>query len=134
WTGWSWDPPLGGDRLRADIPVALDGGGAIQGTMVGEIAPLAPAISARYSPDMALGYEPAGDADARLSVRDSAFGPRTLIPRDHWQFGRKIDGRVVSDPGYVTLNDGFKPGSIYTVTYTARGPHVDGLGLVGIRD
>jgi hypothetical protein len=134
WTGWDWDAPLGADRLRADIPVALDGGAAIQGTVEGEIAPLVPTTSAKYAADGALGYEPANDADARLTVRDSAFGPRTLITRDHWEFGRKVDGRLINDPAYITLNEGFKPGLIYSVTYTARGPHVDGLGLVAIRD
>jgi len=136
WTGWSWDVPLGDDRLRADIPVASDGGKAIEGPVSGEITPEVPMTSARYTAPMTVGYEPTAidDRDARLTVRDTGFGPRTVIPRERWQFGRKVDGRLVYDPSFITLNDGFKPGLIYTLTYTARGPRVAGLGIAGIRD
>jgi hypothetical protein len=136
WTGWSWDVPLGGDRLRADLPVATEGGKAIEGLVSGEIVPTQPAASAAYNAPGSLAYEPAriDDPGAKLTVRESAFGPRTLIPRDRWQFGRKVDGKVFNDPAFITLDDGFKPGLIYTVTYTARGPRVNGLGLAGIRD
>jgi hypothetical protein len=76
-TGWSWDVPLGDDRLRADIPVATDGGKPILGLVNGEITPEVPMTSARYTAAMTVGYEPAavGDRDARLTVRDTAFGP-----------------------------------------------------------
>jgi len=136
WTGWSWDVPPGDDRLRADLPVATDGGKPIEGYVSGEITPVALQSSAQHTAAKSLGYEPAvaDDPDARLTVRETAFGPRTLIPRERWQFGRKIDGRVLYDPSYINLTDGFKPGLIYTVTYRARGPHVAGLGLAGIRD
>jgi len=136
WTGWGWDVPLGGDRLRADLPIATEGGKAIEGLISGEILPTQPTNSATYNSSGALTYEPArtDDPGARLTVRDSAFGPRTLIGRDRWQFGRKVDGKFFTDPAFVTLTDGFKPGLIYTLTYTARGPRVNGLGLAGIRD
>ncbi|TAL00614.1 MAG: hypothetical protein EPO08_13070 [Rhodospirillaceae bacterium] len=136
WTGWSWDVPPGNDRLRADLPVATEGGKAIEGLVNGEIAPEVPMTSAQYTAMMTVGYEPAAvdDRDARLTVRETAFGPRTAIPRERWQFGRKVDGRLIYDPAFITLNDGFKPGLIYTLTYTARGPRVAGLGLAGIRD
>lgn len=135
-TGWAWDVPLGGDRLHADIPMITDGGKAVDGLVNGEIMPLVPTGSASYASALTLTYEPAriDDPNARLTVRDSAFGPRTLIPRDHWQFGRKVNGQIVYDPTFITLNDGFKPGLIYTLTYTAHGSRVVGLGLASIRD
>jgi hypothetical protein len=135
-SGWSWDVPLGGDRLRADIPMANDGGKALDGLVNGEITPLAATQSARYASILTLSYEPAraDDPTARLTVRDTAFGPRTLIARDRWQFGRKVDGQIVFDPTYITLHDGFKPGLIYTLTYTAHGSRVVGLGMAAIRD
>jgi hypothetical protein len=34
----------------------------------------------------------------------------------------------------VQLDEGFKPGTIYELTYTARDPYVTGAGLAGIRD
>jgi hypothetical protein len=136
WTGWSWDVPPGNDRLRADLPVATDGGKPLQGLVSGEITVNQATASAMHTGLAAIGYEPAriDDPEARLTVRDGAFGTRTPIPRERWHFGRRVDGRLVYDPAFVTLDGGFKPGQIYTVTFTARGPRVAGLGLAGIRD
>ena len=135
-TGWSWDVAPGGNDLRADVPVASDAGKQIFGRVNGEISVTAPAATARqYSPG-AIGYEPVSPNDGSdvLTVRDSAFGPRTPVARERWRWGYEKDGRAVYDPSVITLDGGFKPGSIYAVTYSARAPRVAGLGLAGIRD
>ncbi len=136
WTGWSWDVLPGGDRLRADLPVATDGARPLFGLVTGEITVTQPTQTARHTGLNAVGYDPAqiDDANAKLAVRDTALGARTPIPRERWHFGRKIDGKIVYDPAYITLDGGFKPGQIYTVTYAARAPRVAGLGMVAIRD
>ena len=135
-TGWSWDIMPGDARLRADLPVATDGGKPIYGRVEGEISVSQAANSARHLPMGAVGYEPIAPDDANdvLTVRDSALGPRTPIARNRWRFGYDADGRAIYDPTIITLEGGFKPGLIYTLTYTARGPRVTGLGLAGIRD
>lgn len=136
WTGWTWDIAPGGDRLRADLPVATEGGKAITGLVNGEITVTQATPTAKHTGLASLGYEPArlDDPEAKLTVRDTAFGTRNPIARERWHFGRRVEGRVVYDPSLITLDGGFKPGQIYTVTYAARGPHVAGLGLAGIRD
>lgn len=135
-TGWSWDVAPNGARLRADLPIATDGGRPIYGRVEGEISVTQQVNSARHMPLGAVGYEPLSPDDANdvLTVRDSALGPRTPIARNRWKFGYDEGGRAIYDPAIITLEGGFKPGAIYTVTYTVRGPRVMGLGLAGIRD
>jgi len=136
WTGWSWDVAPGDNRLRADLPLASDGGKPIFGRTSGEIAVNRAANSARHMPAGTVGYEPLNPADPNdvLTVRESALGLRTVVARSRWQFGYEAGGRVIYDPAMITLEGGFRPGAIYALTYTVRGPRVAGLGLAGIRD
>ncbi len=136
WTGWSWDITPGDGRLRADLPIATGGEDTIYGRIANEITVTETVNSARQFPPLSVGYSPLrpDDPDARLLVRGTPLGPRTAIPRAQWRFGREVDGQNVYDPAYVTLDSGFEPGTVYTVTYFARAPHVSGLGLAGIRD
>jgi len=135
-TGWSWDLVPNGALLRADLPLATDAGKPIFGRNQGEISVTQATASARHVPMGAVGYEPIAPNDVNdvLTVRDSALGPRTPIARERWKFGYDAGGRTIYDPAIITLEGGFKPGAIYTVTYTVRGPRVMGLGLAGIRD
>jgi hypothetical protein len=135
-TGWSWDVTPGNGRLRADLPIATEAGKPVYGRVEGEVSVSVQAYSARHVAQGAVGYEPvsADDPNDVLTVRDSALGPRTPIARSRWHFGYEGGGRTIYDPAIITLEGGFKPGAIYTLTYTARGPRVAGLGLAGIRD
>lgn len=135
-TGWTWDTPPGGDRLRADLPGIVEGGRTVTGKITGEIAVTAPTDSATHVALGAIGYPPADPAssDAVLTVRDTASAARTVIPRNRWRFGRKVGDSVVYDPAWITLDGGFKPGALYQLTYVAREPRVVGLGLLAIRD
>ena len=136
WTGWSWDLTHSDERLRADLPIATTDGKTIYGRVTNEIIVRKKVKSARQFPRLSVGYAPlrTNDLDARLLVRDSAFGENRIISRDQWRFGHMVNGRLIYDPAFITLDTGFDPGSIYTVTYFARSPHVSGLGLAGIRD
>ncbi|MDX2144466.1 MAG: alpha/beta hydrolase domain-containing protein [Rhodospirillaceae bacterium] len=136
WSGWTWDVPPGDGRLRADLPTAGDGGRVITGLVNGEVAVTEATESARHIGMMSVGYPPAepNDPRATLTVRSSALGARTAIPREQWRFGRKQGDAFFYDPAWITLNGGFKPGLIYALTYTAREPRVVGLGLAAMRD
>ncbi len=135
-TGWSWDIQPGGDRLRADLPVATDAGKPVIGRVEGEITVTQNTATASHVGIGALAYEPVkpDDPDAVLTLREGPYGTRTPIARNRWSFGQKIGERNVYDPALITLEGGFRPGFIYTVSYTARAPRVAGLGLAGIRD
>jgi Alpha/beta hydrolase domain len=136
WSGWTWDVPPGENRLRADLPTAGDGSRVITGRVNGEISVLEPTTSARHIGMLSVGYPPAvaDDPDASLTVRSTALGPRNAINRAQWRFGRKQGEAFFHDPTWITLEGGFKPGLIYSLTYTAREPRVVGLGLAAIRD
>lgn len=137
WMGWNWDVAPGDGRLRADLPLALDGGKPLFGRVLAEIAVTQPTTAARITGGArAVGYAPAvpDDPDAVMTVRESAGAPRVQVPRERWRFGRKVGARTIHDPAYVTLDGGFKPGALYTVSHVARGPRVAGLGLAAVRD
>ncbi len=137
WVGWNWDVAPGEGRLRADLPTALEAGKPIFGRVISEIAVSQAAAYARATGGaLTVGYEPArpDDPDAIMTVRETASSPRAVIPRERWHFGRKFGTRTIYDPSYVTLEGGFKPGAVYTVSYIARGPRTAGLGLAAIRD
>jgi len=137
WVGWNWDILPGEGRLRADLPLALEGGKPIFGRVLSEIAVTQPTTTARATGSpLSVGYEPArpDDPDAVLTVRETAASPRATVPRERWHFGRTLGGRAIYDPSLITLEGGFKPGAVYTVSYVARGPRVAGLGFAAIRD
>lgn len=137
WLGWNWDVLPGDGRLRADLPIALEGGKPVFGRVLSEIAVTEPTATARATGGtLSVGYEPArpDDPEAVLTVRDTAASPRAVVPRERWQFGRRFGTRAVYDPGFITLDGGFKPGAIYTLSYVTRGPRIAGLGFAAIRD
>jgi len=71
----------------------------------------------------------------RLLDDDGTFhAERRVVPRTDWQFARLVEGRPVSDPGFIYLKSGFEPGKIYEVVYRAQNPAVVGLGLAAVRD
>ena len=63
--------------------------------------------------------------DAILTQRDGALASRRTIPRQQWRF---IDGPMIH------FDQGFVPGQIYEVVYTAQEPAVVGTGLAAVRD
>ncbi len=135
-TGWNWDLVPAPGVLRADVPVAMEAGKPIFGRVSGEVVVMQTSPSARHLSPAAVGYEPIDPAAASdtLTVRDSANAPRNAIPRERWHWGYDKDGRTIYDPTVISLDGGFKAGSIYALTYTTRSPRVTGLGLAGIRD
>ncbi len=127
WAAWNWDVLPGEGRLQIDLPVATEDGAPIAGPLAAELVLMRPATLAPFMWGDLRGYPPADldEQGARLTVRDEPGGPRTLIPRERWRF---------ADPTRILYPDGFAPGRIYEVVYTARDPRVVGLGLAAIRD
>jgi hypothetical protein len=136
WCGWNGDVLPGGNRLVMGLPVATQDGRSITGRMYAEIIvdnetrsePFYWGNSAVY-PNVSL-----DNADATLTMRPSRSEPAVQVPRDRWAFGRWEQGELVPDPGHLCLNDGFRPGWIYELLYTASDPRVKGLGFAAVRD
>lgn len=137
WVGWQFDVPQREGLVRVNVPVARNlGGTPIRGLVRSEIL-----VADRVS-DYSLGDRdhpayPAADINSEenvLTVRDTPTGPRTVIPRERWKFGRMQDGQVVEDLTRVYLEGGFEPHRIYDLVYVAENPPVAGLGIAALRD
>jgi hypothetical protein len=72
---------------------------------------------------------------ATLTCREYASDTRQAIPADAWQFATVTNtGDVVPSTRDYYLPEGFRPGWIYELLYTAKNPPVLGLGFTGVRD
>jgi hypothetical protein len=136
-SAWTWDvaPGAPGDSPLVFVPpVARNTDGTpITGKVENEFTVSAPTEVATYAGMMGLTYEPAtpDDPDAVLTARAKPDNPRVPLARSAWHFAppEKPGG-----PGRVQLTGGFKPGTLYELTYIAKNPYVTGAGLAGIRD
>src|SRR3954447_17299191 len=63
--------------------------------------------------------------DAVLTERDAPLAQRKTIAAKRWRF---------TDVPTIHVDDGFFPGHIYEVIYTAKDPAVVGCGLAAVRD
>ncbi len=141
WTGWSGEiQDDGSGRLLGGIPVAVNADGSpVTGRNHVEIIVDEPTysrdffqspwgISAAY-PSVSL-----DNAEATLTRRESRLSPAEMIPNSDWAFARWTEGKAEPDATSLHVKDGFRPGWIYDLVYTARDPRVAGLGLAGLRD
>lgn len=73
---------------------------------------------------------------ALLTKRASEEGAVTPLAPSEWAFAnctaQPFPG--VPDPGFVCLKQGFEPGQLYELTYTAKDPLVLGIGFAATRD
>tara|TARA_Y100000758_G_scaffold254400_1_gene191166 strand:- start:8 stop:1444 length:1437 start_codon:yes stop_codon:yes gene_type:complete len=72
--------------------------------------------------------------DARLMVGDHPNGEFKEISREKWSIIRVEDEEVEPDPSHVYMKEGFEPGRIYQLVYTAKGSRLVGLGFAAVRD
>lgn len=138
WTGWNGDVESGDGRMQIELPIARDPatGGSITGKVYSEICvdkgsfsePLCPGNSRTY-PAVSL-----DNRSATLTVRARRTEPAVVVPHDRWAFARWENNRPVSDPAWLHVKDGFRPGWLYEVVYEAKDPRVTGLGAVAVRD
>ncbi|MDB5365919.1 MAG: hypothetical protein JWM77_1846 [Rhodospirillales bacterium] len=131
WSGWAADVERSPDALVAQLPIATDHGAPITGRVAYEIIVDAPSDEAVFTGMRGTAYPRADKQDAVLTERDTPEGARRVIDAARWSFASDVDA---AKPGKLKLQGGFKPGTIYELVYTARDPHLVGLGLVGIRD
>ncbi len=135
WSAWASDVATrpGDNRLVLAAPVATDHGKPITGRVAYEVIVTAPTETARFAGLLGTVYQPAADGapDAVLTEREQPEGGRTTIDRARWSFIAAPGGGW---PTELHLRDGFRPGRIYELVYTARDPMVVALGMAGIRD
>jgi hypothetical protein len=138
WCGWNSDVPESDRKLNIRVPVATDNGRPITGRTYSEIYSYAetPTFSLPLTWGGSLPQQPASldTSTARLTKRRYSWTDPVEVPRPQWAFGRFEDGKVVPDPGYLTVTTGFEPGWLYELVYTATNPRIAGLGLAAIRD
>jgi hypothetical protein len=140
WCGWNGDVVEDGQkRLLIGLPVARENGRTLTGRAHVEIC----TKGKEYS--RAFFWSPWGTSDAYPSVspnnstatlvmRPRRCEPAVEIPRDDWAFGRWEDDKLIPDPKHLYVKDGFRPGWLYDLVYTAKDPRVTGLGLAALRD
>lgn len=139
WTGWSGEiQDDGTDRLLGGLPVATQPDGApVTGRNHVEFA-VDEAVKSRaffQSPwGISAAYPAVSQDDAVLVKRPNRQSPGEEVPQSDWAFARWENDATVPDPTSLYLKDGFQPGWIYDLVYTARDPRVAGLGMAGLRD
>ncbi len=140
WTGWNGDVMADGtDRLLAGLPIACEDGRPVTGPAHAEICTKEKVYSRAFfwSPWGTSAAYPSVSLDnsnATLTVRDRRSDAGEELPRDAWAFGRWEDGRLIADPTHLYIKEGFEPGRLYDLVYTAKAPRVSGLGLAALRD
>ncbi len=140
WTGWNAEvQDDGSGRLVMDAPIATDQGSPISGRLHVEICVAEKTFSRAFgwSPWGIPKIFPAADPDHRqatLTARRFRGEPGVEVPHEQWAFGRWENDRLLPDATQVYLKDGFQPGWLYDLVYTAQNPRVAGAGLAGLRD
>lgn len=141
WTGWDGDVVEDGTgRLVAGLPIAVNEDGTpITGRCTVEISVDEKSYSQPFfrSPWGTPASYPAASLDNRtavLTMRPTQADAAVEVPRDGWALARWENGTAVPDPRSLYIKEGFRPGWLYELVYTARDPRVAGLGLAGLRD
>jgi hypothetical protein len=142
WSGWQGDVkksnPL---RHTIVVPTASENGKEITGWVWPHVEVTTPTASAPFfAPNFVHSvYEPVdlNASDSRLTRQRGPDDPPTEIPRSDWAFARcdaenPFPGIPSSE--HLCLKDGLEPGYAYVVSYRAKNPLVQGLGLAAMRD
>src|SRR5262249_26082114 len=136
WVGWQFDVPQRAGLVRGYPPIAADNGRPLRGRRRSAFVvtekeadhSLADRDHAAYA---AVDPDSPGNV---MTVRDSADGPRRVVPRSQWGFARDEGGKRVADATRVYLAAKFEPGKISEVVYGPGNRRVGGLGRAAIRD
>jgi len=124
--GWQFDVRDDARLLRLNAPMAKGIRGRVRSDFIVAAKtfdhPVAHLIQGNIG---GTGYPVADPKDATLTERDAPMAQRRNIPKSRWRF---------TDDRTVHLDDGFVPGKIYEVIYTATDPAIVGAGLAAVRD
>jgi hypothetical protein len=138
WTGWNAEVQEGADRMTLGAPIATEKGQPITGRLHVEICVSEKTQSRSFAwsqwgiPKI---FPAVGDpTQATLTRRPLRSEPAVEVPHADWAFGRWEDDKLIPDNTQIYLKDGFQPGWLYDLVYTAKDPRVAGVGLTGIRD
>jgi hypothetical protein len=130
--GWQHNVPTGTGRFALQAPEALDHGAQLTGQVRSVLQVSTPTHVAGVADEPSLAEHAAyrvadpSDPGNTLSELDYPLGPRRVIPHERWRFD--------ADGVHVSFDDGFTPGKIYEIIYTARGAPVTGVGFAALRD
>jgi hypothetical protein len=136
WCGWNGDVRAGDNRLLIGLPVATDHGKPIEGLVHAEIVVNEKVSSQPFYWGNSDPY-PAASLDHRaatLTMRPDREHAAVAVPHEEWVFARFENGKAVPDAKHLYLKEGFRPGWLYELVYTARDPRVTGLGFAAVRD
>jgi hypothetical protein len=130
--GWQHNVPPDPPRLGLQAPYATANGAPLTGQVRAIVQVSTPTtrigVADEPSPVEHTAYPVADLASPTdtLAELDYPLAPRRLIPRAKWRFE--------ADRTHLTFDDGFMPGKIYEVIYTASGAPVTGVGFAALRD
>lgn len=136
WCGWNGDVKDGDHRLLIGLPIATNGEQPITGLVHAEMTVNEPTYSQPFYWGNSDPY-PSATLDHRsatLTRRPNRDAPAEIVPHDQWAFARFEKGTAIPDAKNLYLKEGFRPGWIYDLVYTARDPRVTGLGFAAVRD
>ncbi|PYR39137.1 MAG: hypothetical protein DMF90_00920 [Acidobacteria bacterium] len=133
WVGWQFDVPHRSGLMRLSAPPAMENGRPIRGLVRSEI------IVTERETDHSLAdrdHVPYAVADPDspdnvVTVRDTADGPRRVVPRSAWQF---VPDGGAAGAAHLHMSAGFEPQKIYEVVFVAQDSPVAGLGAAAVRD
>jgi hypothetical protein len=138
-SGWQGDILPGEGRLTIQVPIAQDNGCPITGLVRTELLTEETGVTCLplSGNDYSASYE-AVSTDTRAATftcREHEADPRQPMPAQAWQLAR-LDrhGKPISSPSHCYLPEGFRPGWLYELIYTAQNPPIMGLGFTGVRD
>jgi len=126
--GWQFDVREGTGLLRLAAPLARGIQGRVRADFVVTERSNEHTVSHVIQDKIGGGGYRVADPAARDSVlteRDAPRGERRTIPHGRWRF---------TDELTLHFDDGFVPGRIYEVVYTASDPAVVGASLAAVRD
>ncbi|MEK6375505.1 MAG: alpha/beta hydrolase domain-containing protein [Acidobacteriota bacterium] len=124
--GWQFDVRADSRLLRLDTPVAKGIRGRVRSDFIVSAKTFDHSVAHIIQGNIGgTGYAVADAKDAVLTERDAPAAPRRTISPRKWRF---------TDDRTVHFDDGFVPGRIYEVIYTAADPVIVGAGLAAVRD
>ena len=130
--GWQHNVPRGTQRLGLQAPEAMQNGRQLTGQVRAVVQVNTPNTRIGVADEPSLvehAAYPAADLanpSDTLAELDYPLAPRRIVARARWRFE--------ADRAHVTNDDGFVPGKIYEVIYTACGAPLTGVGFLALRD
>jgi hypothetical protein len=124
--GWQFDVRPDPRLLRLDAPLAKGIRGRVRSDFIVSAKTFDHSVAHIIQNNVGgTGYPVADPKGAVLTERDAPMATRRNIPRSKWRF---------TDDRTVHFDDGFVPGKIYEVIYTAVDPAIAGVSLAAVRD